>query len=153
MQLIESAESDGAKIPLGDKQITHHTVIGAHILTNVHPEMKIWHEETFAPVLALTTFSTDDEAVVMANDTDTSLCASIFSRDVMKALAMGRKLRTGSTHINGPTIYIEPTLPNGGTGGDSGYGRFGGAAGIKEFTEERIVTFSEPGQKYPLVKS
>ena len=104
MQLIESAEFDGAKILLGDKKITHHTGIGAHILTNVHPEMKIWHEETFAPILALTTFSTDDEAVAMANDTDTSLCASVFSRDILKALEMGRKLRTGSTHINGPTI-------------------------------------------------
>lgn len=114
--------------------------------------MSIWHEETFGPVMTLTTFTSDDEALRLARDTDTSLTASVFSADVARAMQFGRQLRSGAVHINGPTIYIEPSAPNGGVGGSSGYGRFGGTTGIREFTDERIVTINESGQTYPLIK-
>jgi acyl-CoA reductase-like NAD-dependent aldehyde dehydrogenase len=150
--LVESALAGGAKLLLGNKNITDNTVVQPHVLSNVTPDMDIWYQETFGPVLTLTTFKNEEEAVNLANDTDTSLCASVFSADVLRAMKIGRQLRTGSTHINGPTIFIEPSLPNGGTGGASGYGRFGGASGIHEFTDERIVTLNEAGANYPLVK-
>ena len=152
MSLIESAISGGARLLLGNRAITHNTIIQPHILSEVKPNMDIWYEESFGPVLTIATFTTEEEAVRMANDTDFSLCASVFSADVIRAMRIARQLRTGSTHINGPTIYIEPPLPNGGTGGASGYGRFGGSSGIREFTDERILTINEPGQVYPLIK-
>ncbi|KAI6081824.1 hypothetical protein F4821DRAFT_248478 [Hypoxylon rubiginosum] len=56
-------------------------------------------------------------------------------------------VEAGSCHINGPTVYIEATLPNGGIGGSSGYGRFGGIAGVYEFTEPKIIS-GKSGMKY-----
>lgn len=101
-------------------------------------------------VMAVITVSSDDEAIEVANDSDYSLTASVFSRDISRAMRVGRSLRSGSSHINGPTVYIEPTLPNGGTGGSSGYGRFGGIHGVDEFIDKRILTISDPGAVYPL---
>ena len=63
-------------------------------------------------------------------------------------IRFARRVRAGSCHVNGPTVYVEATLPNGGTGGSSGYGRFGGMAGVEEFTERKIVTLVRSGMKY-----
>jgi len=52
--------------------------------------------------------------------------------------------------MNGPTVYIEATLANGGTGGNSGYGRFGGIAGAEEFTERKIISLVKQGMRYSL---
>jgi len=110
--------------------------------------MQIFHRESFGPVLFMSEFDTDEEAISQANDTDFSLCASVFSRNILRAMDMAKRIRTGSCHINGPTVYIEAPLPNGGIGGSSGYGRFGGLAGIEEFTERQIVSMARPGMKY-----
>jgi benzaldehyde dehydrogenase (NAD) len=111
--------------------------------------MDLAHKESFGPVMVLSEFETDEEAIASANDSEFSLCASVWSRDVMRAMDITRRVRAGACHINGPTIYVESTLPNGGTGGSSGYGRFGGMAGVEEFTERKIVTLAKPGLKFP----
>ncbi|KAK7890672.1 hypothetical protein LTR67_007881 [Exophiala xenobiotica] len=148
--MVKTAVDDGAKLLLGDMQLTgpNKTIVAPHVLANVTPSMKIFHEESFGPLICLSTASSDDEAVELANDSEFSLCASVFSKDVLRAMEVAKRVRAGSCHVNGPTVYIEATLPNGGTGGASGYGRFGGIAGVEEFTERKIVSLAKPGMKY-----
>jgi acyl-CoA reductase-like NAD-dependent aldehyde dehydrogenase len=150
--LIQEATKQGANLLTGDLQASGpaSTVLRPHVLCSVTPEMSIFHSETFGPVVCVTTCKTDAEAIDLANATDFSLAAAVFSKDIMRALEVTRQVRSGSCHINGPTVYIEAPLPNGGTGGSSGYGRFGGVAGIEAFTEKKIVTLAEKGMKYPM---
>lgn len=148
--LVHQAVSDGAKLLTGDcvPSGPNKSILAPHILANVTPEMSIFQKETFGPIICITEAQSDDEAVNLANNSEFSLCASIFSQDIMRALRVAKQVRAGSCHINGPTVYIEAPLPNGGTGGSSGYGRFGGMAGVEEFTERKIVSLAQPGMKY-----
>ncbi|KAL1880079.1 hypothetical protein Daus18300_001442 [Diaporthe australafricana] len=150
LKLLESAVEKGAKLIAGDMAVAgpNKTILCPHVLEGVTPDMDVFHKESFGPIMCLFEFDTDDEAVASANNSDFSLCASVFSRDVMRALDVARRVRAGSCHVNGPTVYIEATLPNGGVGGSSGYGRFGGIAGVEEFTERKIISLASPGQKY-----
>jgi benzaldehyde dehydrogenase (NAD) len=151
LDLIRKAVDQGAKLLTGDSSATgpNKSIMAPHVLDGVTPAMSIFHQETFGPVICITECATENEAVDLANETDFSLCASVFSVDVMRAMDVARRVRAGSCHVNGPTVYIEPTLPNGGTGGSSGYGRFGGIAGVEEFTEKKIVSLARKGMKYP----
>ncbi|KAI5857493.1 aldehyde dehydrogenase [Durotheca rogersii] len=148
--LLDGAVSSGAKLLCGDVSASgpNKTILSPHVVDAVTPDMEIFHKESFGPLVCLCSFDTDDEAIALANGTDFSLCAAVFSRDVMRALDIARRVRAGSCHINGPTVYIEATLPNGGTGGSSGYGRFGGIAGVYEFTEPKIISLGKSGMKY-----
>ncbi|KAL2289468.1 hypothetical protein FJTKL_01742 [Diaporthe vaccinii] len=150
LRLMESAVEEGATVIAGDMAISgpNRTIMRPHVLEGVTPEMDVFHKESFGPILCLFEFDTEDEAIESANNSDFSLCASVFSRDIMRALDVARRIRAGSCHVNGPTVYIEATLPNGGVGGSSGYGRFGGIAGVEEFTERKIISLAAPGQKY-----
>ena len=150
MDMIKKAVDGGARLLAGDLEVTgpNKTIIAPHILEEVKSHMDLAYKESFGPVIVLSEFDTDEEAIASANDSEFSLCASVFSRDVMRALDMAKQVRAGSCHVNGPTVYVEPTLPNGGTGGSSGYGRFGGMAGVEEFTERKIITLAKPGMKY-----
>lgn len=147
---LKAAVDLGAKVLTGDMAISgpNKTIVHPHVLENVTTDMDIFHKESFGPVLCLFEFDTDQEAIESANNTDFSLCASVFSKDIMRALDVARDVRAGSCHVNGPTVYIEPPLPNGGVGGSSGYGRFGGMAGVEEFTERRMISLAPSGQKY-----
>ncbi|SPO02517.1 related to Salicylaldehyde dehydrogenase [Cephalotrichum gorgonifer] len=148
--LVLSAVDAGATLLAGDLRIhgPNKTILRPHILEGVTSAMDLYHQESFGPVMILLEFGSDEEGVALANDSDFSLCASIFSRDVMRAMELAGEVRAGSCHINGPTVYIEATLPNGGVGGSSGYGRFGGMAGVEEFTERKIISLAKPGMKY-----
>ncbi|KAL1880766.1 hypothetical protein VTK73DRAFT_5151 [Phialemonium thermophilum] len=148
--LIKNAVDNGANLLAGDLKITgpNKTILAPHVLEGVRSNMDLYHKEVFGPVIMLSEFVTQDEAIKAANDSEFSLCASVFSQDIMRAMDVARQIRAGSCHINGPTVYVEATLPNGGTGGSSGYGRFGGIAGVEEFTERKIVTLARSGMKY-----
>jgi acyl-CoA reductase-like NAD-dependent aldehyde dehydrogenase len=119
------------------------------VLDGVTSDMRLYHEESFGPVAALIRFADIDEAVSIANDTEYGLAASVFGRDVTRALDVARRLETGICHINGSTIHDEPQMPFGGMK-SSGWGRFGGQAGIDEFTELRWITIQDGKQDYPL---
>ena len=150
LNMIKAAVGGGATLLTGDLQATGPcgTIVVPHVLEGVGSDMDITHKESFGPVLVLSEFDTDEEAVSLANSSDFSLCASVYSRDVMRAMDIARQVRAGSCHINGPTVYVEAPLPNGGTGGRSGYGRFGGMAGVEAFTERKVITLAKPGMKF-----
>ena len=101
--------------------------------------MALYREESFGPVVALIRARDEDHAVDLANDTEYGLSAAVFSRDVARALRVARRIKSGICHINGPTVQDEAQMPFGGTNA-SGYGRFGGIAGVAEFTELRWIT-------------
>lgn len=150
--MIDDALSSGANLLVGDRNVSgpNGTILQPHILDNVDPSARIFQEETFGPIICITRARSADQAIDLANMSEYSLCASVFTRDILQGMEVSRRIRAGSCHINGPTVYIEPTLPNGGTGGRSGYGRFGGIAGVEEFTERKIVTLAKPGMKYTI---
>ena len=119
----------------------------ATIVEGVTSEMRIYGEESFGPSVSVIRVKDDEEAVRVANDTEYGLSSAVFSRDINRAIAMAKRIESGICHINGPTVQDEAQMPFGGVKG-SGYGRFGGRAGISEFTDLRWITI-ETDQHYP----
>ncbi|KAF2970753.1 hypothetical protein GQX73_g2798 [Xylaria multiplex] len=150
--LLNGAVSSGAKLLCGDVSASgpNLTIMAPHVVDGVTPTMEIFQRESFGPLVCLTTFATDHEAIALANNSEYSLSASVFSKDVMRALDIARQVRSGSCHINNPSVYIAAGTPNGGVGGNSGYGRFGGMAGVLEFTELKIISLGKSGVKYAI---
>jgi vanillin dehydrogenase len=93
--------------------------------------------------------ASDEEAIRVANDTEYGLTASVFSENIPRALEIARQVQSGMCHINGPTVHDEAQMPFGGMK-NSGCGRFGGRAGIDEFTELRWLTINTTRQHYPI---
>jgi benzaldehyde dehydrogenase (NAD) len=90
----------------------------------------------------------DEEALRIANDTEYGLSSAVFSRDIVRALNLAKRIEAGMCHINGPTVHDEAQMPFGGMKA-SGYGRFGGEAGIAEFTDVRWITVNTEPVHYP----
>ncbi len=78
----------------------------------------------------------------------TGLSSSVFSKDIARALNVAKRIEAGICHINGPTVHDEAQMPFGGVKA-SGYGRFGGKAGIAEFTDLRWISIETGPQRYP----
>jgi len=146
--LLEDALSKGASV-LGGKLEIKGSIAQPIALTNVNKSMDIYYQESFGPTVALYEFDTNEEAIKLANDTEYGLVSSVYSDNIPEALQVARKIKSGSCHINGPSVHDEPHLPLGGQKA-SGYGRFGGLACINEFTEEKVVTIGSHGHHYPV---
>ena len=144
--LIKQAVGAGATLVAGGTRTG--TVMTATVLDKVTPEMRLYSEESFGPVLCVVRVKGVDEAVRVANASEYGLSASVFGGNVKRALEVAKRVQSGICHINGPTVHDEAQMPFGGTKG-SGYGRFGGRAAIDEFTELRWITIEEPKQAYP----
>lgn len=144
--LIDDALAQGATLLTGGK--AESTFMSATLLDGVTPAMRIWHEESFGPVKAVIRANDQQDAVRIANDSAYGLSSAVYSRDTARAWNVAQALQTGICHINGPTVHDEAQMPFGGTK-DSGYGRFGGRAGIHEFTELRWVTMQTQPRKLP----
>jgi acyl-CoA reductase-like NAD-dependent aldehyde dehydrogenase len=146
VDLINDAIGKGAVRLAGGER--YGTVVPATVLDRVVPGMRIYAEESFGPVVSVIRARGVDEAVHLANDTEYGLSAAVFSRDVARALTIAQRIDSGICHINGPTVHDEAQMPFGGMKG-SGYGRFGGQAGIAEFTDLRWITIETQLQHYP----
>ena len=144
--LVLDAVAKGARLVSGGS--VNGTLINAHVLDHVTPEMRIYHEESFGPVTTVVRAKGEDEAVRIANDTPYGLSAAVIGRDVTRAFRVARRIDTGICHINGPTVHDEAQMPFGGVK-ESGYGRFGGKAAIHEFTELRWITIQSGHRHYP----
>lgn len=117
------------------------------MIDHVTPAMRIYGEESFGPVVTIVRAQDEAEAVRVANDSEYGLSAAVFGRDVMRALNVARRIESGICQINGPTVHDETQMPVGGVKA-SGYGRFGGNAGIDEFTELRWITIQDGPRHY-----
>jgi benzaldehyde dehydrogenase (NAD) len=119
------------------------------VLDAVVPGMRVFEEEIFGPVAAVTTFASDDEAVALANRTEYGLSAGVISGSVTRALALGNRLRTGLLHINDQTVADEPHVPFGGRGASGNGTRIGGPANWEEFTQWQWLTIKDKATAYP----
>jgi vanillin dehydrogenase len=145
-RLVEDAVARGAKVLLRGE--ARGTILPAAIVDYVTREMPIFRQETFGPCVSITRVSGVDEAVRLANDTSYGLSAAVFSRDIAAAIEVAKRIESGICHINGPTVHDEAQMPFGGMKA-SGYGRFGGQAAVREFTELRWITIQTTPRHYP----
>ena len=119
------------------------------VLSGVKPGMRAFDEEVFGPVVNITTFANDDEAVQLANETSYGLAAGIISKSVGRAMALGGRLSTGMLHINDQTVADDCVNPFGGRGCSGNGGSVGGPADVDEFTQWQWVTVQETPNRYP----
>ena len=147
LELVKDATGRGARLVCGGE--TRGTLFQPTILDRVTPDMRIYREELFGPVVVLISVNDDEEAIRAANDTDYGLAAAVFSKNIDRAYAVAERIESGICHINGPTVSDEPQMPFGGVK-QSGIGRFGGRAGIDEFTELRWITIQTGHRHYPI---
>jgi acyl-CoA reductase-like NAD-dependent aldehyde dehydrogenase len=145
--LVRDAVAKGARLIAGGG--ANGVLMDAAVLDNVTPAMRIYAEESFGPVAAIIRVGGVEEAVRVANDSEYGLAAAVFGRDIARALSVAQRLETGICHVNGPTVHDEAQAPFGGVKA-SGYGRFGGAAAIHEFTELRWITIGSGPGRYPI---
>jgi acyl-CoA reductase-like NAD-dependent aldehyde dehydrogenase len=145
--LVNDAVSKGAKLLAGGR--VEGTVMSATVLDHVTPAMRLYGEESFGPVVCVVRATGVEEAVRIANDTEYGLSAAVFGRDISRALDVAHRIDSGICHINGATVHDEAQMPFGGVKA-SGYGRFGGKAGINEFTELRWITIETGPQHFPI---
>jgi benzaldehyde dehydrogenase (NAD) len=144
--LIDDALAKGARLVCGGK--AESTLMPATVLDYVTPAMRIYREETFGPVKCVVRVKDTAEAIACANDNDYGLSAAVFGQDIARAFNVARKIDSGICHVNGPTVHDEAQMPFGGVKG-SGIGRFGGRAGVAEFTELRWITVQTKPRQYP----
>src|SRR5688572_1328353 len=144
--LIDDALAKGAKLACGGK--ADSTLMPATLIDHVTPAMRIYHEETFGPVKAIVRVRSTEEAIACANDNEYGLSSAVFGGDIARAFNVARKIDSGICHVNAPTVDDEAQMPFGGVKG-SGMGRFGGRAGVAEFTELRWITIQTTPRHYP----
>ncbi len=144
--LIDDALSKGAKLVCGSR--AENTLMPATLLDHVTPAMRIYHEESFGPVKGIVRVRGVEEAIRCANDNEYGLSSAVFGKDIARAFNVARKIESGICHVNAPTVHDEAQMPFGGVKG-SGMGRFGGRAGVAEFTELRWITIQTTPRHYP----
>ena len=106
------------------------------VFADVTPEMTVFREEIFGPVLSITTYTTEEEAIELANQSDYGLSGGVWSGDEERAMRVARMLRTGQVSINGGAFNV--TAPFGGYK-RSGLGRELGVHGLEEFLEIKSI--------------
>lgn len=145
--LIDDATAKGATIIAGSK--AEHVLMPATVVDGVTQAMNIYRDESFGPVVAIIRARDEADAIRIANDSEYGLAAAVFTRDTARGLRVARQIHSGICHVNGPTVHDEAQMPFGGVGA-SGYGRFGGKAGIDQFTELRWITLETQAGHFPI---
>lgn len=147
-RLVDDSVAQGAKLEAGGKsegRFFHPTV-----LSNVISEMPVFREEIFGPVVSVTVFDTDEEAIALANDTEYGLSAGILTASIARGMAIARQLNVGLVHVNDQTVNDNGLMPMGGRGASGNGSRHGGAANWDEFTQWQWTTYRDTPPQYPL---
>jgi len=145
--IIQESVDAGAKLEIGgeyDRLFYQPTV-----LSNVKPGMRAYEEEVFGPVANLITFSSDDEVVKMANDTEYGLSAGVIGKDLARAQRIGDQINSGALHINDQTINDDCVNPFGGCGVSGNGGNIGGPSNWEAFSRLRWITVQGEAHPYP----
>ncbi len=145
--LIDDAVGKGATLRAGGK--ADSVLMPATVVDGVTNAMAIYRDESFGPIVAIIRAKGEADAIRLANDSEYGLSAAVFTRDTARGLRVARQIKSGMCHINGPTVHDEAQMPFGGVGA-SGYGRFGGKAGIDSFTELRWITIETQPGHFPI---
>ncbi|MDO9106726.1 MAG: NAD-dependent succinate-semialdehyde dehydrogenase [Methylovulum sp.] len=135
---IEQAVAGGAIVLMGGKRIDcPGAFMQPTILTNIKPDNPAYNEEFFGPVALFFRVKDEDEAVILANDSNFGLGGSIFTQDVEWGKFVASRIETGMVFINHPT-WTTPDLPFGGIK-NSGYERELSCLGIQEFVNKKLI--------------
>jgi acyl-CoA reductase-like NAD-dependent aldehyde dehydrogenase len=139
---IRCGVEEGAKLVLGGMRPTEPPFdkgfyVMPTIFTGVTQNMKIAREEIFGPVACVLTYKSEDEVIGLANDNVYGLCASVWTRDTVKATGFAKKLRAGTIYIN-DHLTIGPEMPWGGFR-QSGVGKENSVVGLEEYTQLKLI--------------
>lgn len=139
VEQIKSAIDDGAEVVFGGKPSDNQNgfFYEPTLLTKVSPEMKVWKEEIFGPALPIVKFTTYDEAIKLANDTEYGLGAYVFTKDKELFEKSAKDIKTGMVAMNNAS-YLQPCNPFGGCK-LSGIGREHGKYGFYELCNVKII--------------
>jgi len=145
VQLVDQVQrsvDDGATVLLGGKRADRAgAFMEPTILTNLKPGIAAYHEELFGPVASFYVVKDEQAAIVLANDSDFGLGASIFTQDIERGKKIADQIDTGMVFINHPT-WTQADLPFGGTK-ISGFGRELSELGIQEFVNKKLIRVSD----------
>ncbi|MFD1554784.1 benzaldehyde dehydrogenase [Paraburkholderia silviterrae] len=146
-QIVAESVALGAKIEAGGN--VNGLYFEPTVLSGVTAQMPVFSEEIFAPVAPITSFSTDEQAIALANDTEYGLAASVFSANEARAVRIAKRLKTGIAHVNDQTVVHEIFGPIGGTGASGNGARSGNVTSLDEYTYWRWLTVAETVPDYP----
>jgi aldehyde dehydrogenase (NAD+) len=146
---LQAAKQAGTALLAGGDRLSDNGRGKGHFVAptlfgDVDPDSKLGQEELFGPVLGVIPVDGLDEAMAVANSVRFGLSASIFTRDLGKALAFARGIQAGVVHVNSETPGAEPQVPFGGMKGSSSYSREQGKASREFFTQTKTVYIDPP---------
>ncbi|WP_273839743.1 MULTISPECIES: aldehyde dehydrogenase [Providencia] len=136
-------QKEGAKVVTGGK--IHHEIgsgwyIEPTIFDNVTPDMTLFQQEVFGPILAVTSFKTEEEAIALANDTQYGLAASFYSQNIHQTMRIARQINAGTVSVNG---FSEGniTTPFGGFRQSGFGGKDNGLEAFEQYSQTKVIWF------------
>jgi len=154
-EYLDLAREEGVETLAGGGLLEGAEYQGGHfvqptVYADVRPDSRLAQEEIFGPVVAIIPAEDYEEAVALANGVRFGLSASIFTRDIVRALRFAEDIKAGIVHINGETAGAEPQVPFGGMKESSSYSREQGKAAAQFFTQTKTVYLDHPATPHPL---
>jgi len=145
--LVQGSIDGGAKLEAGGESdgLFHQ----ATVLSGIKPGLPGFDQETFGPVANIITFSSDEEAVELANTHEGSLSSGVFSGSLGRALAVANQLKSGGVHVNDQTVNDDANNPFGAPGVAGAGASVGGPADIEEYTRWQWMTIKDKPVEYP----
>lgn len=147
---IAEARMRGANIIAGGARKENTHMFAPTLIENVDASMKVQHDETFGPVITITKFKTEQDAIRLGNDSPYGLSASVWSADLDRADRVARALETGNVSINNVlATQGNSGLPFGGVK-NSGFGRYKGPFGLHSFCNIKSILIDKQSNKIEL---
>jgi len=140
--MVERGVNEGGRLLTGgarmDGDHAGGTFLPVTILADVANDSEIARHEVFGPVLAVTPFDTEDEAIALANNSEYGLGAYVHTQNLRRAHHVTSQLQAGQIHVNGAGEAMQPNVPFGGWKA-SGHGRLGGVEGLHDFLQPKNI--------------
>ena len=137
-RLVSDAASKGAKVTQASGGRDTGNLFPLTLIENLSDDMAFNKIEAFGPLLGLRVVDSEEDILNAIHESGYGLSTSIFSKNHLRAINLGRKIDTGAVHINAGTVHDEGNFPHGGVG-ESGYGRFGSVHGMREFSRSKVI--------------
>ena len=138
MGYIDEGRRDGVEVVTGGNRLDRRGYfVHPTVLTDVDPEMRLYQQEIFGPVVAVLPFDDDDQVVALANNSDYGLAATVWTRDISRAHQLAKRLQSGTVSLNCQMVF-DPAMPFGGHK-QSGWGHEWGRDGIESYLQTKTV--------------